>query len=152
MTQPLNSNRTPFISRQTIYFDMLDMLGVLHNSRYLLLFERARFDFWQANGLSIGSPGLDWPYYVVRNEINYRAPITRLQEVTVTLRVAELGRSSVTLAHEVFQDDGSLAAEGNTTLVRVDPETGRSTPWSEGFRALLAAYQFPSSAPYRGSR
>lgn len=135
----------PFISRQKIYFDMLDMLGVLHNARYLLLFERARFDFWQAHGLEIGSPGLDWPYYVVRNEIDYRAPITRIQEVTVTLSVAELGRSSVTLAHEVFQEDGTLAAEGHTTLVRVDPETQRSVPWSDDFRALLAAYHPPHS-------
>jgi acyl-CoA thioester hydrolase len=125
---------------------MLDMLGVLHNARYLLLFERARFELWQASGLEIGSPGLDWPYYVVRNEINYRAPITRIQEVTVTLRVAELGRSSVTLAHEVLQDDGTLAADGQTTLVRVDPQTGRSTPWSDSFRALLAAYYIPTTA------
>lgn len=143
MTAPHNTNPTPFLSRQKIRFDMLDMLGVLHNARYLLLFERARFELWESSGLEIGSPSLDWPYYVVRNEINYRAPITRIQEVTVTLRVAELGRSSVTLAHQVMQDDGTLAADGQTTLVRVDPTTGRSTPWSESFRALLAAYHIP---------
>lgn len=135
----------PFLSRQKIHFDMLDMLGVLHNSRYLLLFERARFDYWQANGLEIDSPGLDWPYYVVRNEINYRAPITRIQEITVALRVTALGRSSVTLAHEVLQEDGTLAADGLTTLVRVDPETKRAIPWSDGFRALLAAIYLPAS-------
>ncbi|MCS6775387.1 MAG: thioesterase family protein [Chloroherpetonaceae bacterium] len=130
----------PFISRQRIHFDMLDMLGVLHNAHYLLLFERARFDFWHAQGLQIGAPGLDWPYYVARNEINYRAPITRIQEVTVTLQVTHLGRSSATLGHAVYQDDGTLAAEGHTTLVRVDPKTRRAIPWSGEFRALLARY------------
>jgi acyl-CoA thioester hydrolase len=143
----MNSTTAPFLSRQKIYFDMLDMLGVLHNARYLLLFERARFDYWQANGLEIGKPGLDWPYYVVRNEINYRAPITRIQEVTVTLRVAELGRSSVTLAHQILQNDGTLAADGRTTLVRVDPETKRAIPWSDGFRAILAAIHLPDTKP-----
>jgi acyl-CoA thioester hydrolase len=141
MTEPEQKIAAPFLSRQKIHFDMLDMLGVLHNARYLLLFERARFDLWQANRLEIGAPGLDWPYYVVRNEINYRAPITRIQEVTVTLHVAELGRSSVTLAHEVIQDDDTLAADGRTTLVRVDPETGRPTPWSDSFRILLQRYK-----------
>lgn len=141
----MNPPKPPFISHQKIYFDMLDMLGVLHNSRYLLLFERARFDFWQEHGLEIGSSGFDWPYYVVRNEINYRAPIMRIQEITVTVRVAELGRSSVTLAHEVFQEDGTLAAEGRTTLVRVDPETQRPIAWSADFRALLSAYRKPAS-------
>src|SRR5690349_21460594 len=144
MSTPQNTTGTPFISRQKIRFDMLDMLGVLHNARYLLLFERARFELWEANELEIGSPGLDWPYYVVRNEINYRVPITRIQEVAVRLRVAKLGNSSVTLAHEVLQDDGTLSADGQTTLVRVDPQTGRPTPWSDSFRALLATYYLPT--------
>lgn len=131
----------PFVSRQRIYFDMLDPLGVMHNSRYLLLFERARFDLWRANDLHIGAEGLDWPYYVVRNEVNYHAPITRLQEVRVEVIVERLGSSSVTLAHQVFDDAGVCVADGKTVLVRVDPETSRSTPWSDAFRVLLSRYQ-----------
>ncbi len=133
-------NSTPFVSRQRIYFDMLDSLGVMHNSRYLLLFERARFDLWHANGLAIGTEGLDFPYYVVRNEVNYRAPITRLQEVTVEVIVEHLGTTSVILAHQVCDDQGVCVADGKTVLVRVDPETQRPVAWSEGFRALLSRY------------
>ncbi len=129
-----------FVSRQRIYFDMMDPLGVMHNSRYLLLFERARFDLWHANGLSIGAAGLDWPYYVVRNEVNYHAPITRLQEVTVEVVVERLGTSSVTLAHRVLDDLGGCVADGKTVLVRVDPTTQRPAAWSESFRALLSQY------------
>lgn len=136
-----NTTQTvPFVSRQRIYFDMLDSLGVMHNSRYLLLFERARFDLWHANGLALGAEGLDFPYYVVRNEINYRAPITRLQEVTVEVIVEHLGTTSVILAHQVFDETGICVADGKTVLVRVDPETQRPTAWSEGFRALLSRY------------
>lgn len=102
----------PFVSRQRIYFDMLDSLGVMHNSRYLLLFERARFDLWHANGLAIGTEGLDFPYYVVRNEVNYRAPITRLQEVTVEVMVEHLGTTSVILAHQVCDETGLCVADG----------------------------------------
>ena len=134
-------NFTAFISRQRIYFDMMDPLGVMHNSRYLLLFERARFDLWHANGLSLGAEGLDWPYYVVRNEINYHAPITRLQEVTVEVVVERLGSSSVTLAHRVLDDTNVCVADGKTVLVRVDPVTQHSAAWSDGFRALLSKYQ-----------
>jgi acyl-CoA thioester hydrolase len=134
-------NAAPFVSRQRIYFDMLDPLGVMHNSRYLLLFERARFDLWHANGLSIGAEGLDWPYYVVRNEVNYHAPITRLQDVTVEVIVERLGTSSVTLSHQVFDDSGVCVADGKTVLVRVDSETSRPAPWSDAFRALLSRYQ-----------
>ena len=132
---------TPFVSSQHIYFDMMDPLGVMHNSRYLLLFERARFDLWHANGLAIGTEGLDWPYYVVRNEVNYHAPITRLQEVTIEVVVERLGTSSVMLAHRVLDDTGVCVADGKTVLVRVDPATQRPVAWSDGFRALLSKYQ-----------
>ena len=136
--------RDPFVSRQHVHFDMLDLLGILHNAAYLLLFERARTDFWRAHGLSKNVEGFDWPYYVAHNEIDYRAPIMAEQEVTVKVWVSDLGRSGVTFAHEIFTEEGILAAEGKTVLVRVDAETKRPTPWSEEFRALITPYRKPS--------
>src|ERR1051326_6462229 len=133
--------RDPFESRQRVHFDMLDLLGMLHNAAYLLLFERARTEFWRAHGLLKSAEGLDWPYFVARNEIDYRAPITTEQDVTVTVWVSAVGRSSVTFAHEIIAENGVLAAEGRTVLVRVDAETKRPTPWSEEFRALIAPYR-----------
>src|SRR5690349_20616340 len=97
---------SPFVSRQRVHFDMLDLLGMLHNAAYLLLFERARTDFWRAHRLSKDLEGFDWPYYEARNEIDYRAPITTEQDVTVTVWVGGLGRSSVTFAHEITTEDG----------------------------------------------
>ena len=35
-----------------VYFDDLDPMHILHNSRYLLLFERTMGSFWQHLGLS----------------------------------------------------------------------------------------------------
>ena len=134
-----------FVSRQRVHFDMLDLLGMLHNAAYLLLFERARTDFWRAHGLSKSVEGFDWPYYVARNEINYRAPITTEQEVEVTVWVGALGSSSVTFAHEISTQEGVLAAEGKTVLVRVDAETKRPLPWSEEFRALVMPYRKSST-------
>src|SRR5690348_3371898 len=115
--------RVPFISRQRVHFDMLDLLGMLHNAAYLLLFERARTDFWRAHGLSKSVEGFDWPYFVARNEIDYRAPITTEQDVTVTVWVSALGRSSVTFAHEISTYEDLLVAEGKSVLVRVDATT-----------------------------
>jgi acyl-CoA thioester hydrolase len=122
---------------------MLDLLGVLHNAAYLLLFERARTDFWQAHGAGYSAETLDWPYLVVRNEINYRAPIRSDQTVDVTVSVAKLGNSSITFAHEVFAKDGELAAEGQTVIVRIDAQTSRPTAWSDRFRGLVGPYVRP---------
>lgn len=128
----------PFVSRQRVYWDMLDLLGVLHNAAYILLFERARTDFWRSLGIAgYGGEGMDWPYLVARNEVNYRAAIRAEQEVAVYVWVAALGTSSLTFGHEVHAEDGALVADGRTVLVRIDVETRRPTPWSSRFRALL---------------
>ena len=129
-----------FHSEQIVHFDMLDAQGILHNAAYLTLLERARTDFWQANGIRFGDPSFDWPYYVVRHELTYRAPIAEIGPVTISMVVAALGRTSVTYTHEIFLPDGTIAAECRTVIVRVDGETRRPTPWSDRFRAILAPY------------
>lgn len=137
----------PFISTQRVYWDQIDQLGVLHNAVYLLLFERARGDFWRSLGIDgYGAPGLDWPYLVVRNEVNYRAPITAEQDVRVGVWVAKLGQSSIVFGHEARAADGTVAADGLTVIVRVDAETRRALPWSPGFRAMVGPFIKPESS------
>ena len=132
------TTRGVFISKQRVHFDMIDQMGTVHNAAYLLLFERARTDYWLSLGVGYGAPGLDWPYLVARNEINYRAALRTDQITEVTVAVSRLGNSSVTFAHEIYDAEGKLCADGGTVLVRVHPETGRPVPWSEEFHKLVA--------------
>ncbi|HLK55303.1 MAG TPA: thioesterase family protein [Chthonomonadaceae bacterium] len=134
-----------FISRQRVYWDNLDLLGVLHNAHYILLFERARFDFWRHNGVGPNAPGFDWPYVVAKNEVNYRQAITSEQDVAVMVAVQRMGASSVTFAHAVYMEDGTLSADGYTVLVRLDAETNRPIPWSKAFREMVKPYLLPGA-------
>ena len=132
------------MSEQRIYFDLVDMMGVVHNAAYLLLFERARTDWIQSHGFWYGSPEFDWPYYVVRNEVDYLAPIAGGDEVKVSVAIEKLGATSATFHHEVFTGDGIRAAQGRTVVVRIDPDSKRPIPWSDGFRELatgIASHQ-----------
>jgi len=131
----------PYVSSQRVHWDQLDLLGVLHNSAYPVLFERARTGFWRAIGLGgYGDEKMDWPYLVARNEVNYRAPIKSEQDVEVSVWIAKLGGSSLTFAHEVRRADRTVAADGQTVIVRIDADTQRPTRWSSGFREMLAPY------------
>jgi acyl-CoA thioester hydrolase len=130
-----------FVSRQPVFWDSLDLMGIMHNGAYLLLFERARTDFWRSLGVTgYGDAAFDWPYMVARNEIDYRAPITSEQIVKVAVFVTRIGTSSVTFGHEVRRADGALAAEGKSVLVRIDPDSQRPIPWSDAFRALVTPH------------
>ncbi len=129
-----------FISKQRIYFDMIDQMRTLHNAAYLLVFERARTDLWRHLGVGYGAAELDWPYLVARNEINYRLPIETDCEAPVKVWVEKIGRSSITFGHEVYTDSGALAADGQTVIVRIDPETRKSREWSDHFRDMVKPF------------
>ena len=62
---------------------------------------------------------------------------------TVNVAVSNLGRTSVTFAHEVYDQDGNLSADGSTVIVRIDGETRRPIPWSDRFRELVRPILLP---------
>lgn len=134
------SNHLVFESHQIVYWDMLDLLGVLHNARYVVMFERARFDFWSHLGVGPNIPEFDWPYVVARNEVNYRSAIRSEQQVAVTVAVQSIRNTSVTFMHSLFDAAGILCADGTTTLVRVSAEHHRPIAWSQSFRDLMSPY------------
>ena len=137
---------TPFVSSQMVYWDQLDLMGVLHNGAYPNLMERARTAFWRHCGVTgYGDPKFDWPYMVARNEVDYKSPIRTEQKISVTVFIWRIGSSSITFGHEILAEDGSLAATGSTVLVRVDPETERPIPWSDAFREMVSGYIKPPS-------
>jgi YbgC/YbaW family acyl-CoA thioester hydrolase len=134
----VDTTRHQFRSEQLVHYDMTDLTGVLHNTAYLLLFERARTHFWRSHGLSPGVPGFDWPFVVVRNEIDYQLPIEGNASVVVSCEIERVTTSAVTFAHSIALSDGRLAATGKTILVRVDANTRRSLPWSDATRQLFS--------------
>ena len=63
-----------------IYFDDLDAMGVVHNGRYVIVFERALGAYWTRAGWPYdpGQPRFAEVFFVVReNTITYHVPISR---------------------------------------------------------------------------
>lgn len=127
-----------------VYFDDLDAFHILHNARYLLLFEHAIGSFWR----HLGWAGvLDFnsnpdQYHLVRAVgLEYRRPVIGTGQVRVRVWVERLGRTSLTFGLRVMPLDEDVDhATGHRTLVRVDPDTKRPTPWTPLFREQIAPY------------
>ncbi|HJT93100.1 MAG TPA: thioesterase family protein [Mycobacterium sp.] len=73
-----------------------------------------------------------------RYEVDYRARLWFRDRVTVTLWVAEVGRSSLRYAFAVRRGD-DVAASGAMTVVHIDPAAGRPLPWPDDVRSLMEA-------------
>src|SRR5512139_1428163 len=139
-----------FEQTQGVYFDDLDPFHILHNARYVLLFERTLGAFWMELGFGAFQQA-DRPeqfHLVARNEIDYRAPVKGVGKVRVRVWVERIGTTSLTFGFRVLALDQDLDhARGGRTIVHVDPATLGPVPWSDDVRALLAPY---CAAPQAG--
>ncbi len=128
-----------------VYFDDLDALQILHNARYLLLFERTIGSFWTRTmgwgGVLSASESPDRYHLVRTNEIEYLRPVTGIGEVRVRIWVAKLGRTSLTFAFRMLPMDEDIDyARGQRVVVCVDPTSRTPVGWSDDFRRRIAPF------------
>ncbi|MEU8321135.1 thioesterase family protein [Nonomuraea sp. NPDC048881] len=121
-----------------VHFDDLDAMGLLHNSRYALLVERAISAYWAERGWSFDPAISKFKdlYLAVREfKITYNAPVMGAGEVQVDFWIDRMGRTSGVYGFRVLSQDRSVVhAEGYRVNVNLDPQTFRPTPFSAELR------------------
>lgn len=139
-----------FVFRTRVFFDELDAMGMLHNSRYALLAERANSAFFEANGWRWETDPRMNPdqFYVVREQwVRYVEPVRSPGEVAVAMWVARLGRTSATYGFAIRSVDGALLhAELRRAQIKLDPRTLRPAEWTPQLRAQLETLLRPDAA------
>ncbi|MBU2668981.1 acyl-CoA thioesterase [Actinoplanes bogorensis] len=127
---------------QPVHFDDLDAMGVLHNSRYAVLVERAIVLWWAERGVSFsgGRPTTPDAFNVVREyQITFHRPIRGTGDVDVRFWLDRMGTTSADYRFQVTSPDGgTVHAEGRRVNVRLDPATMRPAPWTDHGRTIAA--------------
>jgi len=110
----------------------IDGLGHMNNLAYLLLMQEARSTLLDLVRTE------EARYVVVRMEADYRREVRYAdREVLVSARVAEVGRTSVTLEQELTLLDGTPAALGRVVLVAWSRSQRGARPIGADERAAL---------------
>ena len=124
-----------------VYFDDLDAFQILHNARYLLLFERTIGHFWGHLGWGGTLDVQQNPdqFHLVRaNHVEYLRAVVGVSQVRVRVWVEKLGRTSLTFGFALLPMDEDIDyATGTRVVVRVDAKTRAPTPWTDSFRSQL---------------
>ncbi|MFI8996546.1 acyl-CoA thioesterase [Streptomyces sp. NPDC053542] len=150
---PYTAETLPFgeLVPVTVHFDDLDALGMLHNSRFPLLVERAWGEYWHGHGFGYSGDWAtagDMANVIKEMRVSYEAPITRPGTYAAHLWIEKLGRTSLTYGFRVCSADGATTyAQGHRILVRVDAATLRPTPWTDEARAIARKLARPEALP-----
>lgn len=124
----------------TVYFDDLDAMGIVHNARYAVLLERALSAYWSVRGHSFenGRPTTPDVIHAVREyTITYHTPIRGTGDILVEFWLDVFGESSGVYGFRFLSADGeTVHAEGKRVIVKLDPRTGRPSPWTPGAREV----------------
>lgn len=113
----------------------IDGLGHLNQSVYHELLEEARAAFV---AVRVGDEAAE-NWVMARVELDYRHEVRHEDgTVDVAVRVGRIGRSAITLEHEVLLPGGRVAAEGSSVLVAWDPARRAARPLTENERTQLA--------------
>ncbi len=118
----------------------LDSYGHVNNVRFYDYVQEGRLRLLSGLGEQAGVAERTW--LIVRQDVDYRAQLGyRSEPYEVRTAVAELGRSSMTLAARV-QDplDGTVFAESRTVTVCADAD-GRPVPVPDSLRAALEPWR-----------
>jgi acyl-CoA thioester hydrolase len=138
-----------FVWETRIFFDDLDPMGMLHNSRYLVLIERAESSFHSSQGrqwqLDV-SLNPDQHYAIREQMIRYLQPVRGNVPVAVHMWLDAIGRTSATFGFEIRSMDG-LHAIANRMIVKLDPHSFRPVPWTDAIRAAYTLISRPTNSP-----
>jgi acyl-CoA thioester hydrolase len=123
------------VCRARVGWSDTDAGGHHHHASITRFVEEAEAQLYR----TVGDPDLMALVPRVEYHAEFVGRLYYQDEVEVTLRVAKIGRTSLTYEFEVRRvDDGSVAARGGYVVVHIDEDTRRSAPWPDDLRAALS--------------
>ncbi len=128
------SSEYAFATRTRVGFSDTDAQGVVYYGRYNPYFDLARGEYLRSLGLLHADLGGE---FVMRaNDVEYFAPARFDDELEIQVRLARIGRTSVTFEFAAFNvPEGALLVTAHQTLVFIDRESRRPVPVPDEYRA-----------------
>jgi acyl-CoA thioester hydrolase len=132
---------TTFQIQVRVYYEDVDIGGVVYYANYLRYFERARSEWLRSLGVNqerlAEVEGLG--FVVVRAEIDYKIGARLDDLLTITVRPIEMKRAYFWLEQNACFPDGRVAAQARVKAACVRHKDMRPQPIPDSLNARLAA-------------
>ena len=120
-----------------VRFRDIDAMGHVNNAVYATYMEEARTAYF---GEVLDAKLSEVETVLANLELEFRRSVELGDELTVAVRVPELGESSIPMEYEI-RADGEVAATGEAVQVAYDREAGSSRPLPDEWREQIKAFE-----------
>ena len=125
-----------------VWFSDTDAQGVVYYGRYLPYFDHARVEYHRHLGLRPGLGQAPTEFVMRASTIEYFAPARFDDLLEVFVRIARIGRTSVTYDHAAYLvEDDRLMVTAKQTLVLVDLADRRAVEVPGTYREAVRAFE-----------
>ncbi len=129
-----------FSARTRVGFSDTDAQGIVYYGRYNPYFDLARVEYLRTLGLL--QHVTDSALVMRANTVEYFAPAVFDDEIEIFVRVARLGRTSLTYEFAAYREpDDVLMVTAHQTLVNVDLAERKARPITDELRARIIAFE-----------
>ena len=121
-------------------FSDTDAQGIVYYGRYLPYFDSARVEYHRHLDMLETRP-LEVEFVMRASTIEYLAPARFDDLIEVFIRVARIGRTSVTYECAAYREDDSLMVTAAQTLVLVDLDERKACAIPDWYREKVGAFE-----------
>lgn len=132
-----------FETEVAVRYDDIDSYGHVNNATYGTYLEEARIDYLnEVVGADTGVLDADGETGILIKtlEIEFEAPLSGADSVTVTVSIPRLGTTSFPIEYEV-RDGRRLVAVAETAVVTFDRTVGEPRPIPEEWREAITGFE-----------
>jgi acyl-CoA thioester hydrolase len=129
-----------FSARTRVGFSDTDAQGVVYYGRYMPYFDLARVEYHRELDLLRTEPA-DREFVMRAMTVEYHAPARFDDPIEVDVRVARIGRTSVTYEFAAYLEGEELAVTAEQTMVLIEAEKRKPAPVPDSFRERIRAFE-----------
>jgi acyl-CoA thioester hydrolase len=136
-------SRFKFSAQTRVGFSDTDAQGIVYYGRYLPYFDQARVEYHRSLGLLGMEIGEEGQEFVMRAlAVEYHAPAVFDDLIEVQVRLARIGRTSVTYELAAYRArDDVLMVNASQTLVLVDLDERKAVPIPQAYKEAIRAFE-----------
>lgn len=130
--------RFPVSIKLRLDWSELDPFGHINNVMYFKYLQASRIRYWEMLGLDILHSAQGIGPLLASTRCDFRKPLYYPGEITVQASITYIKNTSFGLTHQILNNQGEIAAEGQDVIVLFDYTRLEKVPVPEKLRSQVA--------------